>query len=75
MKTRVMVSKIKNGADDEQQFSFTAHNAYDIKDSLKARGYNWDGEDKTWVLYVTGRDNAITEAQWLDSEKIANYMA
>jgi DNA polymerase-3 subunit epsilon len=37
---------------------------FETKDQLKARGYRWDGERRTWYKMLD-HDEAAAEAQWL----------
>ncbi|CCQ75771.1 Protein of unknown function (plasmid) [Magnetospira sp. QH-2] len=36
-----------------------------MKDSLKARGYRYDGQDKVWVLVVAAEGAGDVEVRWL----------
>ena len=40
---------------------------FETKDTLKARGYRWDGDKKFWHTTVTGDDAIKAEVVWLKS--------
>lgn len=50
----------------QPSYSFAALGAaFDKKDSLKARGYTWNADDKHWHTSIFGPDAARAEAAWL----------
>ena len=50
---------------------FALNSAFDTKDILKARAYQWDAARKTWHRTVTGTDAIRSEVAWL-KESIYN---
>lgn len=51
---------------ETQDFQLFANGApYAVKETLKARGYRWDGEEKVWSVVTKGRDAARAESDWL----------
>jgi len=50
------------------QKSYTVYalgSPFETKDILKARGYRWDGDKKSWHITVTGDDLLKPEVTWL----------
>lgn len=53
-------------ASQEPDYTVYAIDAgYAVKDLLKARGYQWDPEEKVWHIDRHGRDATAQENQWL----------
>ena len=47
---------------------FATGSPFETKDTLKARGYRWDGDRKSWHITVAGDDAVRSEVAWLKSE-------
>ena len=47
---------------------FATGSPFETKDMLKARGYRWDGDRKSWHITVAGDDAVRSEVAWLKSE-------
>lgn len=47
---------------------FAIGSAFETKDVLKARGYRWDGDKKSWHTTVAGDDALRAEVAWLKSD-------
>lgn len=53
-------------ASNEPDYTLFAVNAaFAVKDQLKARGYQWNPDERVWYIDCHGRDAASTETQWL----------
>lgn len=48
---------------------------FETKDTLKARGYRWDGDKKCWHNTLTGDDAIKAEVAWLKSNIYADKKA
>ena len=48
---------------------------FDTKDMLKARGYRWDGDRKTWHRNLSSEKNVDDEISWLKNKIYAGKRA
>jgi DNA polymerase-3 subunit epsilon len=61
----LVLKSILNALGQKSYKVFAIGSAFDTKDTLKAKGYRWDGDKKCWHTTVTGDDEIKAEAAWL----------
>lgn len=77
LQSELPISKIKalkmllDSANRSNIKLWAINSPFDTKDKLKARGYRWNAERKTWFKTITD-DSLDLETNWLKSEIYAN---
>ena len=61
----LVLKSILNSLGQKSYQLFATGSPFETKDTLKARGYRWDGEKKCWHNTVTGDDAIKAEVAWL----------
>ena len=61
----LVLKSILNGLDQKSYQIFAIGSPFETKDTLKARGYRWDGDKKCWHTKVAGDDAIKAEVEWL----------
>jgi DNA polymerase-3 subunit epsilon len=63
----LVLKSILNSLPQKSYQIFATGSPYETKDTLKARGYRWDGDKKCWHTTVTGDEAIKAEVAWLKS--------
>jgi DNA polymerase-3 subunit epsilon len=63
----LVLKSILNSLAQKSYQIFATGSPFESKDTLKARGYRWDGDEKCWHTTVTGDDAIKAEVAWLKS--------
>lgn len=61
----LVLKSILNRLGQKSYQVFATGSPFETKDTLKARGYRWDGEKKCWHTTVAGDDAIKAEVEWL----------
>lgn len=61
----LVLKSILNGLGQKSYKVYATGSAFDTKDTLKAKGYRWDGDKKCWHTTVTGDEEIKAEVAWL----------
>jgi DNA polymerase III subunit epsilon len=64
----LVLKSILNNLGQKSYQVFATGSPFETKDTLKGRGYRWDGDKKCWHTTVTGDDAIKAEVAWLKSE-------
>lgn len=64
----LVLKAILNRVGQKSYQVFATGSPFETKDILKARGYRWDGDRKSWHTTVAGDDAIKAEVAWLKSE-------
>jgi DNA polymerase-3 subunit epsilon len=63
----LVLKSILNSLAQKSYQIFATGSPFESKDTLKARGYRWDGDKKCWHTTVTGDEAIKAEVAWLKS--------
>ena len=61
----LVLKSILKGLGQKSYKVYATGSAFDTKDTLKAKGYRWDGDKKCWHTTVTGDEEIKAEVAWL----------
>lgn len=64
----LVLKAILDGLPQKSYQLFATGSPFETKDILKARGYRWDGDKKSWHTTVAGDDAVRAEVAWLKSD-------
>lgn len=64
----LVLKSILNGLGQKSYKVYATGSPFETKDTLKARGYRWDGDKKCWHNTLTGDEAVKAEVAWLKSE-------
>lgn len=71
----LVLKSILNSLGQKSYKVYATGSSFDTKDTLKAQGYRWDGDKKSWHTTVTGDDAIKAEVAWLKSNVYAGKPA
>lgn len=64
----LVLKSILNGLGQKSYKLYATGSPFETKDTLKARGYRWDGDKKCWHHTLTGDEAVKAEVAWLKSD-------
>lgn len=71
----LVLKSILNSLDQKSHTIYATDSPFETKDTLKSRGYRWDGEKKCWHTTVSGEDAVNEELGWLKTNVYSGQKA